>query len=128
MTRAVLEGVAFALRQALDAVTAGGLEVRYGVASGGGARSALWREIVASALEIPIRTVAVEEGAAYGAAMLGGVAAGVYADPAEAAAACVRPRDEIAPRDDWAAVYRERREEYAALYPALHPHALGRAQ
>jgi xylulokinase len=124
MTRAVLEGVAFALRQSLDAVTAGGLEVRYGVASGGGARSALWREIVASALEIPIRTVAIEEGAAYGAAMLGGVAAGVYADPAEAAAACVRPRDEIAPRDDWAAVYRERREDYAALYPALHPHAV----
>jgi xylulokinase len=74
---------------------------------------------VASALELPLERVAVDEGAAYGAALLGGVAAGEYASAGEAVAACVRATETVEPDPDWVEVYRERREVYRALYPAL---------
>jgi xylulokinase len=116
LVRAVLEGVAFALRDALDLVAS---EVRVGRVSGGGARSDLWLRIVASVLEIPLERVAVDEGAAYGAALLGGVAGGVWADVDEAVDACVRVRGTIEPVDEWVAAYGERRSRYRELYPAL---------
>ncbi|MHB8659275.1 MAG: xylulokinase [Solirubrobacteraceae bacterium] len=92
IVRAVLEGVALGLRDVL--VLLGELGVRPGLArvSGGGARSDLWLSILASVLELPLQRVAVEEGAAYGAALLGGVAAGRWRDPHEAVDACVRAR------------------------------------
>jgi xylulokinase len=119
LARAVLEGVAFGLRDCLDAVGAVGAEPEIGRVSGGGARSELWLRIVASVLELPIERLAVEEGAAYGAALLGGVAGGVFADPAEAVAACVRPRGRVDPVAEWVEPYRELREGFRALYPAL---------
>ena len=78
LARAVLEGVAFGLRDALDLVEELGGRPRVGRISGGGARSQLWLEIVASVLEMPLEATVVDEGAAYGAALLGGVAAGVW--------------------------------------------------
>ena len=119
LARAVLEGVAFGLRDSLDLLRETGLEVSVGRVSGGGARSGLWLEIVASVLELPLERVAVDEGAAYGAALLGGVAAGEWRDVHEAVAACVRPTAGVEPNGDWAEVYRERRETFRALYPAL---------
>jgi xylulokinase len=119
LARAVLEGVAFGLRDSLDLLRETGLDVTVGRVSGGGARSPLWLRIVASALELPLERVAVDEGAAYGAALLAGVAAGEYADASEAVAACVRPTETVEPDPEWTAVYRERQEEYRALYPAL---------
>jgi xylulokinase len=119
MVRAILEGVAFGLRDCLDVVADVGAAPDYGRASGGGARSELWLKIVASVLEIPQERVAVEEGAAYGAALLGGVAGGVWADPAEAVAACVRPRGRVDPVPEWIGPYREQRKRFRALYPAL---------
>ena len=86
--RAVLEGVACGLRDSLRPRVGGG---ERGRVSGGGARSELWLKIVASVLEIPLERLAVEEGAAYGAALLGGVAGGLWADVHEAVgAACAR--------------------------------------
>jgi xylulokinase len=102
-------------------VTALGAEPASGRVSGGGARSELWLRIVASVLELPLERLAVEEGAAYGAALLGGVAGGVFADVEEAVAACVRPRASVDPVPGWIEPYRELRERYRALYPALHP-------
>jgi len=119
LARAVLEGVAFGLRDCLDAVAAVGAAPEIGRASGGGARSELWLRIVASVLELPIERLAVEEGAAYGAALLGGVAGGVFADPGEAVATCVRPRGRVEPVAEWVEPYRELRERFRALYPAL---------
>jgi xylulokinase len=119
LTRAVLEGVAFGLRDSLDLLRETGIEVELGRVSGGGARSSLWLEIVASVLELPLERVAVDEGAAYGAALLGGVAAGAWADVGEAVSACVRPTGRIEPNPEWVSVYRERRESFRALYPAL---------
>jgi xylulokinase len=96
-----------------------GAPTEVGRVSGGGARSDLWLRIVASVLELPLQRVAVQEGAAYGAALLGGVAGGVFADPREAVAACVRPGAVIDPDPAWAAAYAEGRERFRALYPAL---------
>jgi xylulokinase len=119
LVRAVLEGVACGLRDCADLVLA--LDVaqpRSARASGGGARSNLWLAIVASALELPIERPAVEEGAAFGAALLGGVAAGVWRDVDEAVAATVRVREVVEPDPAWIPRYREVQERFRALYPA----------
>jgi len=115
LVRAVLEGVACGLRDSFDLVGGGSL----GRASGGGARSDLWLQIVASVLELPLERVAVEEGAAYGAALLGGVAGGVWSDVGEAVAACVRTHGRVEPVAEWIEPYRELLPRYRALYPAL---------
>jgi xylulokinase len=119
LVRAVLEGVAYGLRDSLELLRALGVEPKAGRASGGGARSELWLKIVASVLGIPIERTAVEEGAAYGAALLGGVAGGVFADAREAVEACVRARDAVEPDLGWQAVYDEGYARFKALYPAL---------
>jgi xylulokinase len=121
LARAVLEGVAYGLRDSLELLRALGCRVDVGRVSGGGARSELWLEIVASVLGVPLQRTAVAEGAAFGAALLGGVAAGTFADAREAVEACVRVHDEIAPRPEWARRYAEGYERYRALYPALRP-------
>lgn len=90
-----------------------------GRVSGGGARSDLWLAIVASALELPLERVAVDAGAAYGAALLGGVAAGVWADVPTAVRTAVKPSERFEPIPDWVEVYRRARDRYRALYPAL---------
>jgi xylulokinase len=119
LVRAVLEGVAFGLRDSLDLVAELGARAELGRVSGGGARSDLWLRIVASALELPLERVAVEEGAAYGAALLGGIAGGVWSDAGEAVAACVRPRGTVDPVSEWIEPYREALERFRALYPAI---------
>jgi xylulokinase len=124
LVRAVLEGVAFGLRDALDLVRQIGGEVSVGRASGGGARSDEWMRIVASVLGIALERTAADEGAAFGAALLGGVAAGVWGDVAEAVTACVHVRDVVEPEPAWIEPYREAHARFAALYPALHPHAV----
>jgi xylulokinase len=115
LVRAVLEGVACGLRDSFDLVGGGSL----GRASGGGARSDLWLKIVASVLELPLERVAVEEGAAYGAALLGGVAGGVWSDVGEAVRACVRTHGRVEPVAEWIEPYRELLRRYRALYPAI---------
>jgi len=121
LARAVLEGVAYGLRDSLDLLRALGVEAEVGRASGGGARSDLWLRIVASVLGIPLERTVSEEGSAYGAALLGGVAAGVFTDVHEAVAACVRVRDTVEPEPGWRGAYDEGHRRYQALYPALRP-------
>jgi xylulokinase len=119
LTRAVLEGVAFALRDCLDVVHDAGATTDRGRVSGGGSRSRLWLEIVASALEIPLEIMATDQGSAFGAALLGGVAAGVYSDMDQAVAACVRVTDVVDPVTAWIEPYRETRSRFRDYYPAL---------
>jgi xylulokinase len=122
MARAVLEGVAYGLRDSLELLRAIEAPARVGRVSGGGARSEVWRRIVASVLGMPLeRTVAAEEGAAFGAALLGGVASGAFADAAEAVAACVHIADRTEPESLWAAAYDEEYARFRELYPALRP-------
>ena len=117
--RAVLEGVAFGLRDSLDLVSELSGRPALGRVSGGGARSRLWLSIIASVLELPLQRVGVDEGASFGAAPLGGVAAGVFADVHEAVATCVRPGEIIEPVAEWIEPYRDARERFVGLYPAL---------
>src|SRR5918995_1200756 len=119
LVRAVLEGVAYGLRDSLELVRELGVEPQRARVSGGGARSELWLRILASVLELPLERPVVEEGAAYGAALLGGVAGGVWPDVHAAVAACVRGRGEVEPDPDWVAAYADGRERFRALYPAL---------
>jgi len=117
--RAVLEGVAFGLADSFDLLRALGVEATVARASGGGARSDLWLRICASVLGIPVCRMSVDEGSAFGAALLGGVAGGLFANVDEAVEACVRVRDQIDPEPAWIELYAERRERFRALYPAL---------
>jgi xylulokinase len=121
LTRAILEGVAFGLRDGLDLMVAAGMPVPTRIrASGGGTTSALWRQILADVLEAEIATVATTEGAAYGAGVLAAVGAGWHRTVEEATQAWVATTVVASPGPD-AAVYRERHAGYRALYPALSP-------
>jgi xylulokinase len=119
--RAVLEGVAYGLRDSLELLRGLGVNPRAGHASGGGARSDLWLRILSSVLDLPIRRTATDEGSAFGAALLGGVAAGVFRDVHEAVAACVRLVDAAEPDADARAEYERGYRRFRLLYPALRP-------
>ena len=119
LARAVLEGVAYALRDSLELLADLGVRPSVGRVSGGGARSDVWLRIVASVLGIPLERTVVEEGAAYGAALLGGVAAGVFESVEEAVERCVSVRDVVEPVAAWREPYDEGYLRFRALYPAL---------
>ena len=119
LVRAVLEGVGYGLRDSLELLRELGVMPEKGRVSGGGARSRLWLEIVASVLGMPLELTVVEEGSAYGAAMLAGVAGGTFADASEAVTACVQTRETIDPHAGWASAYDEGYARFRALYPAL---------
>jgi xylulokinase len=121
LVRAVLEGVAFGLRDSLELLKELGVEPRVARVSGGGARSVLWLRVVSSVLGVPLERAVAEEGAAFGAALLGGVAAGVFADVHDAVDACVHVRDRIEPEPAWEDAYTDGYERFRALYPALQP-------
>lgn len=121
MTRSVLEGVAFGLRDGLDLMTAAGVDSPTQIrASGGGTRSSLWRQILADVLDAEIASVATEEGAAYGAALLAAVGADWFTDVDEACAAVVSVAPSASPSDR-VAMYSESHLRYRDLYPALRP-------
>jgi xylulokinase len=119
LVRAVLEGVAYGLRDSLELLRDLGVQPESGRVSGGGARSALWRRIVASVLDLPLERTAAEEGSAYGAALLAGCASGTFSSPTEAAERCVRVRDREDPNPEWAASYAEGYERFRRLYSAV---------
>ena len=121
LTRAVLEGVAYGLRDSLELVMVGGTEIAGSIrASGGGVRSHLWRQIIADVLGYPLAVIDTHEGAAYGAGMLAAVGLGWHPD---VDTICDEWVDETA-RTDPAVdceVYADGYHVYQQLYPALHP-------
>ncbi len=119
LVRAVLEGVAFGLRDSLELLRGLGVDAAVGRVSGGGARGELWLRIVASVLGIPLEVPAVEDGSAYGAALLGGVAAGVFPGVNQAVARCVRVARVVEPEPAWQAAYEDLYARWRALYPGL---------
>ncbi|HET9782708.1 MAG TPA: xylulokinase [Candidatus Dormibacteraeota bacterium] len=121
MTRAVVEGVAFSLRESLDIMVSLGIDVREIRATGGGARSTLWRQVLADVLGRPIVRTAVDEGPAYGAALLAGVTVGTF-DNVEQACSVVKVNPEMsAPDPVRARLYDEHYSVYRSLYPATAP-------
>jgi xylulokinase len=121
LVRAVLEGVAFGLRDSLELIrSATGSSNPVIRASGGGTRGPLWRQIIADVLDVPIATTATAEGAAYGAAILAAVGAGWYPSAAAACADFVEITSTVEPGES-RAVYDSAYETYRGLYPALRP-------
>ncbi|GIU97585.1 MAG: xylulokinase [Actinomycetota bacterium] len=122
MTRAILEGSAFALRDILDAMREAGLGVRRLTIVGGGAKGPLWRQIKADVTGLPVRVPVSVETTATGAAVLASVAAGVHGSVAEAVASFVAYRpDEHEPDPQARDAYEEAYRRYRAVYDALKP-------
>jgi xylulokinase len=113
--RAMLEGVAFGLRDSLELLRGLGARPEVGRVSGGGTRSDVWLRIVASVLQLPLERMETDEGSAFGAALLAGVRSGTFADADEAVARCVRARSRVEPIWD----YDEQYSRFRTLYPAL---------
>jgi len=122
MARAVLEGVAFGMRDSLEIIRGMGIRIDQIRASGGGARSKLWRSIQADVNGVPMVTINVDEGPAYGAALLAGVGTKVFASVEQACDATIRVVNEIAPSEEFARIYDRYYGLYRKLYPSLEPH------
>lgn len=119
MVQAVLEGVAFAIRDSFEAARAQGIAIQRSTLCGGGARSALWQKILANVLGIPLELPQTEEGPGYGGAMLAMVGCGRYDTVADCAAALTGVKAVIRPEAELTARYEERYRSWRQIYPAL---------
>lgn len=121
MTQAVLEGVAFALRDSLEVAKSLGIRIERTKICGGGAKSSLWKKIIANVMNLKVDVPAIEEGPALGGAMLAAVACGAYGSVEEAASRLVKTVDTISPDPGLAARYEERYQQFKKIYPACRP-------
>ena len=120
LARSVMEGVAYSLRDCLDVMTSLGVDASEVRAAGGGARSPLWRQILADVLEKPIATLGLDEGPAYGAALLAGIGTGAWAS-AQEAASLISVASRIEPEPAAAAFHRERHAIYREIHQRMAP-------
>ena len=118
MTQAVLEGVAFALRDSFEVARSLGIHIARTRICGGGAKSPLWKKIVANVLNIPVDIPENEQGPSMGGAMLAAVACGEYPTVRDAAEAIVKLTDTVEPEPELAAKYEERYQKFRKIYPA----------
>lgn len=118
MTQAVLEGVAFALRDSFEVAKSLGISVERTKICGGGAKSPLWKRIIANVLNIKVDVLETEEGPSLGGAMLAAVADGAYATVEEAAANIVKVVDTVEPDAELAAKYEARYRQFCNIYPS----------
>ena len=121
LIRAVLEGVALSLKDCFAILREQGLRLEQVRATGGGAKSPLWRQILADVLGVELVTTNAHEGPAFGAALLAGVACGAYHSIQQACDSMVRLVEQTEPRPEIEQVYARRDETYRARYPALKP-------
>ena len=119
MTQAVLEGVAFAIRDSFEVARSLGISIDRTMICGGGAKSPLWKKIMANVLNIQVDVPQIEEGPAMGAAMLAAVADGTFASVKEAADCVVRVGETISPDPALAAAYDRQYRKFAQIYPAV---------
>ena len=119
MTLAVMEGVAFALRDCVEVAKDSGASISCAKICGGGAKSEIWRNIIANVFGVPVYTVSVEEGPAYGAAILAMVGAGEHENVEAAIEQLVTTSSKIDPDDKILAKYNEKYNYFKKLYPSL---------
>ena len=122
LTRAIMEGVTFALRDSLELMRKLGVDATEIVAVGGGARSAVWRQMQADVLGVPVVRVGPPGGAPYGAAVLAAVGAGRFGSVPEACESWLRPIDRVEPRSEMADLYDRAYSRFRELYPRLKRH------
>ncbi|MBQ9142789.1 MAG: xylulokinase [Lachnospiraceae bacterium] len=121
MTQAVLEGVAFALRDSFEVAKSLGIKIERTKICGGGAKSPLWKKMIANILNVKVDVIESEEGPALGGAMLAAVACGEYASVEEVAAKIVKVIDTVEPEAELVAKYEERYNQFKEIYPACKP-------
>ena len=121
MTQAVLEGVAFALRDSFEVAKSLGIRIERTKICGGGAKSPLWKKIIANVMNIKVDVIESEEGPALGGAMLAAVACGEYESVEAAAEKLVKVVDTVEPTPEIAAKYEERYQQFKEIYPACKP-------
>ena len=121
MTQAVLEGVAFALRDSFEVAKSLGIKIERTKICGGGAKSPLWKKMIANILNLKVDVIESEEGPALGGAMLAAVACGEYKNVEEAAAKIVRIVDTVEPEEELVKKYDERYQQFRQIYPACKP-------
>lgn len=122
LTRAVLEGVAFGIKDSFTLIQTAGLgEITQVRISGGGAKSQVWQQIMADVLGSELVTVNTTEGAAFGAALLAGVGVGAYDSVHEACEATIQITGKTPPDDRISQIYNDYHVRYQALYPILEP-------
>lgn len=119
MTLAVLEGVTFALRDCLEAAKKNGIEVKKTKLCGGGAKSPLWRKIVANVMNMPVEIPQTEQGPSYGGAMLAMVGCGEYKTVKESVEKIVKVKETVYPDQKIAELYEKRYVVFKKLYPSL---------
>jgi len=118
MSQAVLEGVAFALRDIVEAAKSSGIHIASTRICGGGAKSAVWKKMIANILDVRVEILQMEEGPSLGAAMLAAVACGAYENVEAAAKAIVKVVDCVYPDADLSSKYELRYQQFRAIYPA----------
>ncbi len=121
MTQAVLEGVAFALRDSFEVAKSLGIKIERTKICGGGAKSPLWKKMIANILNLKVDVIESEEGPALGGAMLAAVACGEYKNVEEAAAKIVKIVDTVEPEEELVKKYDERYQQFRQIYPACKP-------
>ena len=119
MVQAVLEGVAFALRDSVEKARELGIEIAASNICGGGAKSPLWKTILANVLGIRLDTVKTEEGPGYGGAILAMIGCGRFADAQEACSTLVSVTESVCPDPATKALYEKKYQDFRRLYPAL---------
>ena len=119
MTQAVLEGVAFGIRDSLEAAKKLGVDVKTSMICGGGAKSPLWKKIFANVLGITLTTPETEQGPGYGGAILAAVACGEYPTVADAVSKLVKVTDTVEPDPELTAKYEKKYQTFTKMYPAL---------
>ena len=121
MTQAVLEGVAFGLRDSLEVARSLGIPIQRTKICGGGAKSPLWRKIIANVMNLKVDILENEEGPALGGAMLAAVACGSYPDVETVGKELVRVVDTVEPEPELVARYEEKYQKFRKLYPVMKP-------
>ena len=121
MTQAVLEGVAFGLRDSLEVARSLGIHIERTKICGGGAKSPLWKKIIANVMNMKVDLIESEEGPGYGAAILAAVGCGVFDSVEEAAKKLVKVTGTEEPDPELVAKYEDRYQKFRQIYPACRP-------
>lgn len=119
MTQAVLEGVAFAIRDSFEVAKSLGIQIERTKICGGGAKSPLWKKMIANVLNLDVEVIETEEGPAYGGALLAAVACEEFGSIEEAVATVVQVKEVIKPEEELVAKYEERYQRFKKIYPTL---------
>lgn len=119
MTQAVLEGVSFGLRDSLEVARSLGIQIERTKICGGGAKSPLWKKMIANIMNMKVDVIESEEGPALGAAMLAAVGCGAYPDVETIAEKMVKVVDTVEPDPELVAKYEEKYQQFKRLYPTI---------